>query len=554
MDITYFLRMQVTSCCVVVFCLVSFIGKINSTTDLNHSVLVINCPKQFRQLIAQQICLNPQTYHCLRVRNNVKQLQFLQTCNYSRTPVPEGEYPIQDKDSGNLNSEICSEGEFQFNSSWSNEQSRCLFEKSLCNEEGQIIYSDENSIRDRRCTCDHTNGYKFTTYPINRHYCVPFDEDCSCYRDMTQEDSYTLDIKIVNECLNYLDMSEEPTKCYQAVKLLYKYKRMTQESQDITSKPEIHDEQTYEKQRNWYIGLLRTIVICIVCFLLMTVLFIWNYECMTALWLRKMFCTEQECSKHMSNKVVNTETPANAENRCHTMTTNEEHPSNESNDLIPESDQGRRMGTRVIAPDTTAISGPSILTSLETSILNHLDENGVNPKKHNAGSSRRLLPRENDEKCLWSNDSKDIHGAEYTASPVRDITVMSVEFDNSVERYIQHLELLNKKYDAGATIEKFPENASKEQQDIILRSSRHIFIYITEDFTIQKFKQVVDFEYLKRKYFADPINIDRVKLIYDNADNIPEELKALNSIPYCTAGNSEIYNNRMQYYFVVRKN
>ncbi|XP_076096586.1 uncharacterized protein LOC143067316 isoform X2 [Mytilus galloprovincialis] len=528
--------MQVTSCCVVVFCLVSYIEKINSATDLNDSVLVFNCPQQFRQLMAQQVCLDPQTYHCLRVRSNFKQVQFLQTCKYSRTPVPKGEYPIQDKNSGNLNSENCPGDEFQFEPSWSNEQSRCLFRKSSCNEEGQIVYSDENSSRDRRCVCDYTNGYKFTTYPINRHYCVPFEEDCSCYRDIKLDDSYTTDIMIVNACLNYLDMSDEPTKCYPVVYSLYKYKKMTQESQKITSKHEIQDGQTYEKQRKRYIGLPKTIiVICIICFLLLTVSFKWNNECTTPMWLRKMFCFEQGCSKHMPIKVDINETQADG---SHTMTINEEQP----NDSIFESDPARRMGTRVVSAE--------IFPSKPT------DENDVNRNKHNAESSKILVPRgvENDEKCLESNDSKDIHGAEYTKSPVRDITVMSVECDNSVGSYVQHLELLNRKYEAGATIEIFPENAPKEKQEIILRSSRHIFIYITANFTIQKFKQVVDFEYLKRKYFADPINIDRVKLIYDNADNIPEELKALNSIPYYTAGNSEIYNNRMQYYFVVRKN
>ncbi|VDI75591.1 Hypothetical predicted protein, partial [Mytilus galloprovincialis] len=286
--------MQVTSCCVVVFCLVSYIEKINSATDLNDSVLVFNCPQQFRQIIAQEVCLNPKIYHCLRVRNNFKQLQFLQTCKYSRTPVPKGEYPIQDKNSGNLNSENCPGDEFQFEPSWSNEQSRCLFRKSFCNEEGQIIYSDENSSRDRRCVCDYTNGYKFTTYPINRNYCVPFEEDCSCYRDIKQEDSYTTDIMNVNECLNYLDMLDEPTKCYPVVYSLYKYKKMTQESQKITSKHEIQDGQTSEKQRKRYSGLPKTlIVICIICFLLLTVSFKWNYECTTPMWLRKMFCFEQ---------------------------------------------------------------------------------------------------------------------------------------------------------------------------------------------------------------------------------------------------------------------
>lgn len=40
-----------------------------------------------------------------------------------------------------------------------------------------------------------------------------------------------------------------------------------------------------------------------------------------------------ECSKHISNKVDNQDTPANG---YHTMTTNEEQvPSDESNELIP---------------------------------------------------------------------------------------------------------------------------------------------------------------------------------------------------------------------------
>lgn len=578
--------MQVTSYCIVVFSVISYIEKINSATDLNEDgLLVFNCPQQFRQSIEQHVCPNPQIYHCLRVRN--KKLQFLQTCKYSRTPVPKGEYPIQDKDSGNLNSEICPEDEFQFGPSWSNEQSKCLFRKSLCNEEGQIIYSHENSSRDRRCACDHTDGYKLTTHPRNRQYCIPFVEDCSCYRDIKQEDSYTTDIKIVSECLKYLNMLEEPTKCDQVVYSLYK--RITKESQKITSTSEIPDGQTYEKQGNWNLRHLKTIVICIICFLVLTsVSLIWNSECTTSLWLimRKMPCIEQDCSKNMPNKLDNKETPAE---ECHTVTINQQHvPStNEPNAQLLVSNLASRMGARVVStgsvmPICRTIQGTTyensvkdescnditeqnVSTTIKTVPLKPTDENYVNRKKHSTGPSKSLSPRglvprgdsENDEKCLESNDLKDIHGAEHTSSisANRDIAVLSVECDNSVESYVQHLRSLNMKFKTNVTIKKFPENASIEQQVIILRTSRHIFIYITANFTIQKLKQLVNFEHLKERYFEDPINVERVKLVCDNTFNIPEELCGLNIIPYCTDGNSEIYNNRMQYYYsVVRKN
>lgn len=67
---------------------------------------------------------------------------------------------------------------FKFNSSGN---SGCVYNKSVCTEEGQFIYKNENSQTDRVCRCDDSKGYAFIHRPQHRCYCVPSKEDCSCY-------------------------------------------------------------------------------------------------------------------------------------------------------------------------------------------------------------------------------------------------------------------------------------------------------------------------------------------------------------------------------------
>ncbi|XP_052063861.1 uncharacterized protein LOC127703825 [Mytilus californianus] len=57
----------------------------------------------------------------------------------------------------------------------------CVYEKSHCNEEGQVIYSDNSTKDDRACRCDYKKGYSFIKTPRNVCYCIPTEEDCSCY-------------------------------------------------------------------------------------------------------------------------------------------------------------------------------------------------------------------------------------------------------------------------------------------------------------------------------------------------------------------------------------
>ncbi|CAG2241959.1 DAPK [Mytilus edulis] len=67
---------------------------------------------------------------------------------------------------------------FQFMSSGN---SRCIYKKSICNEEGQVYSINGTLKKNRICRCDYTRGYDFVVRPNHRCYCEPSEEDCSCY-------------------------------------------------------------------------------------------------------------------------------------------------------------------------------------------------------------------------------------------------------------------------------------------------------------------------------------------------------------------------------------
>jgi hypothetical protein len=64
----------------------------------------------------------------------------------------------------------------------SNEGYTCMYQKSQCSEEGQIVYSNGSAIEDRTCTCDYRAGYAFLREPAGKCFCSPSVEDCSCYK------------------------------------------------------------------------------------------------------------------------------------------------------------------------------------------------------------------------------------------------------------------------------------------------------------------------------------------------------------------------------------
>lgn len=70
----------------------------------------------------------------------------------------------------------------------------------MCKGEGQVLYNNGTLISDRACRCDYTKGYKFIKQPEKKCFCIPSEEDCSCYLDKCAVDltlspgMYTADV------------------------------------------------------------------------------------------------------------------------------------------------------------------------------------------------------------------------------------------------------------------------------------------------------------------------------------------------------------------------
>ncbi|CAC5379117.1 unnamed protein product [Mytilus coruscus] len=83
--------------------------------------------------------------------------------------------------SGTFRNIRCSYGRYQPIRFWSNQNSVCINIKSQCIDIGQIIYDNRSTIFDATCRCDYTGGYAFVSEPRNQCFCIPSEEDCSCY-------------------------------------------------------------------------------------------------------------------------------------------------------------------------------------------------------------------------------------------------------------------------------------------------------------------------------------------------------------------------------------
>ncbi|XP_052078938.1 uncharacterized protein LOC127716727 [Mytilus californianus] len=72
----------------------------------------------------------------------------------------------------------------------SNTSSNCVMLKSQCNGEGQVDFSNGTTTHDRSCRCNYLNNFVFVTKPKATCYCVPSQEDCSCYYKACPVDHY----------------------------------------------------------------------------------------------------------------------------------------------------------------------------------------------------------------------------------------------------------------------------------------------------------------------------------------------------------------------------
>ncbi|CAC5424765.1 unnamed protein product [Mytilus coruscus] len=141
----------------------------------------LKCPsKANRNIQAIVHCNSTSKYFCLY--NNVKN-KYVEGCNgpdWDRKVLCDikGSKRIY---SGSFTRGNCSQNHYQPFLFLTNGSSDCIFAKSVCGEEGQLVYKDDSTKDDRACRCDYTRNYSFIKTPRNLCYCIPTEEDCSCY-------------------------------------------------------------------------------------------------------------------------------------------------------------------------------------------------------------------------------------------------------------------------------------------------------------------------------------------------------------------------------------
>ncbi|CAG2214379.1 unnamed protein product [Mytilus edulis] len=144
----------------------------------------MQCPDQTqRSTRASAICVDPLKYSCLDDSsksyyvNNKKIIGYSENCTRFDKEGAGKKIVIR----GGLDGIKCDKYRYQPIPFLTNVSHQCLFQKSLCTEEGQVVANDSMTNTDVSCRCDYTKGYVFLYRPAHPCFCIPSDEDCSCY-------------------------------------------------------------------------------------------------------------------------------------------------------------------------------------------------------------------------------------------------------------------------------------------------------------------------------------------------------------------------------------
>ncbi|CAC5400771.1 unnamed protein product [Mytilus coruscus] len=136
----------------------------------------LRCPSQANWKIrAKGKCNSIMNYFCLY--NNVEE-KYVEGC-YGPDWDRRGSKRVF---AGSFTRGKCMQNRFQpFYFQTNESMSDCIYSKSLCSEEGQILYNDDSTKVDRTCRCNHKKNFAFIKTPKNLCYCIPTEEDCYCY-------------------------------------------------------------------------------------------------------------------------------------------------------------------------------------------------------------------------------------------------------------------------------------------------------------------------------------------------------------------------------------
>ncbi|MDP0562711.1 MAG: hypothetical protein QS721_10465 [Candidatus Endonucleobacter sp. (ex Gigantidas childressi)] len=144
------------------------------------STHVDRCPEPAEWNIMKTQCYSQhsadKSYMCLFNENNGK---YTHLCSIEPDYEPAGFKQVL---VGGRTRAPCGDGFYQPFLFWTNESSECALQHSLCNGEGQYVYTSGDTKIDNTCSCDSFCGYSFIVPPKNGCYCVPASEDCTCYK------------------------------------------------------------------------------------------------------------------------------------------------------------------------------------------------------------------------------------------------------------------------------------------------------------------------------------------------------------------------------------
>ncbi|CAC5398077.1 unnamed protein product [Mytilus coruscus] len=140
--------------------------------------LQLTCPDVSQWNIrAKGFCNNAKpSYYCLFDKNSLYYKEF---CRHKEDFHQSGnKYIVR----GDIDGEPCEKTRYQPFKFRTEGNSKCIFQKSACSEDGQIIHNNGNTTSDITCRCDYTRGYGFVIKPKHTCFCYPTEEDCSCYK------------------------------------------------------------------------------------------------------------------------------------------------------------------------------------------------------------------------------------------------------------------------------------------------------------------------------------------------------------------------------------
>ncbi|XP_052090203.1 uncharacterized protein LOC127726788 [Mytilus californianus] len=143
-------------------------------------------PAQWR-LRANSHCADPSKYLCLR---NDLINSYSENCTRSDFQQAGRKSVLR----GGIDAVVCSKERYQPSQHifYTNASTNCIFLKSFCNEEGQVVNNQGDRNTDASCRCDYRRGYDFLINPNNPCFCKPSQEDCSCFLKICSNSSQIL--------------------------------------------------------------------------------------------------------------------------------------------------------------------------------------------------------------------------------------------------------------------------------------------------------------------------------------------------------------------------